>query len=203
MTTPPTYSIVGSGNVGSALARIFARAHVDVTIANTRGPESLRELTSELGPTVRAASITDAIEHDVIFIPIPFHAVEAFGQTLPNWTGKIVVDTTNSFWTPNADEILQGRLSSEFVAEAFPGAEVVKAFNQLPANVLSAEVPSAHGKRVVFVSSNSDAASGVIAQLARDLGFAPIELGRIDEGGRLIQAQNALVLRPLLEQPGA
>ena len=59
MTTPPTYSIVGSGNVGSALARIFARAHVDVTIANTRGPESLRELTSELGPTVQAASITD------------------------------------------------------------------------------------------------------------------------------------------------
>ena len=123
MTIPPTYSIVGSGNVGSALARIFARAHVDVTIANTRGPESLRELTSELGPTVQAASITDAIE-----------------------------------------------------------------------------VPSAHGKRVVIVSSNSDAASGVIAQLARDLGFAPIELGRIDEGGRLIQAQNALVLRPLIGQ---
>src|SRR6185436_11539686 len=97
MTTPPTYSIVGSGNVGSALARIFARAHVDVTIANTRGPESLRELTSELGPTVQAASITDAIKHDVIFIPIPFHAVEAFGQTRPDWTGKIVVDTTNSF----------------------------------------------------------------------------------------------------------
>jgi len=62
MTTTPTYSIVGSGNVGSALARIFARAHVNVTIANTRGPESLRELTSELGPTVQAASITAAIE---------------------------------------------------------------------------------------------------------------------------------------------
>jgi 8-hydroxy-5-deazaflavin:NADPH oxidoreductase len=91
MTTPPTYSIVGSGNVGSALARIFARAHVDVTIANTRGPESLRELTSELGPTVQAASITDAIEHDVIFIPIPFHAVEALGQTLPDCTGKMAL----------------------------------------------------------------------------------------------------------------
>jgi predicted dinucleotide-binding enzyme len=97
MTTPPTYSIVGSGNVGSALARIFARAHVDVTIANTRGPESLRELTSELGPTVQPASITDAIEHDVIFIPIPFHAVEAFGQTLPDWTQVGVGSTCRSF----------------------------------------------------------------------------------------------------------
>jgi predicted dinucleotide-binding enzyme len=65
--------------------------------------------------------------------------------------------------------------------------------------VVAAHLPTAHGKRVVFVSSNSDAASGVIAQLARDLGFAPIELGRIDEGGRLIQARNALVLRPLIE----
>ena len=201
MTTPTTYSIVGSGNVGSALARIFARAHLDVTIANTRGPETLHELATELGPTLHAATITDAIEHDVIFIPIPFHTVEVLGRTLPDWTGKIIVDTTNSFWTPNAEALLQGRLSSEFVADAFPGAELVKAFNQLPANVLSAEVPPDHGKRVVFVSSNSKTASAVIAQLARDLSFAPIELGRIDEGGRLIQAQNALVLRPLIEQP--
>jgi len=201
MATPTTYSIVGSGNVGSALARLFARADIDVTIANTRGPESLRHLTSELGPVVQAGTIADAVERDVIFIPIPFHAVAAFGRTLPDWTGKIIVDTTNSFSTPNADEMLQGRLSSEFVADAFPGAELVKAFNQLPAAVLAEEVPAAHGKRVVFVSSNSEAASGVIAQLASGLGLAPIELGRIDEGGRLIQARNALVLRPLIEQP--
>jgi len=201
MATPTTYSIVGSGNVGSALARLFARADIDVTIANTRGPESLRHLTSELGPVVQAGTIADAVERDVIFIPIPFHAVAAFGRIRPDWTGKIIVDTTNSFSTPNADEMLQGRLSSEFVADAFPGAELVKAFNQLPAAVLAEEVPAAHGKRVVFVSSNSEAASGAIAQLASGLGLAPIELGRIDAGGRLIQARNALVLRPLIEQP--
>lgn len=97
--------------------------------------------------------------------------------------------------------MLQGRLSTEFVADAFPGAAVVKAFNQIPANMLSAEVPLDHGKRVVFISSNNDDASAAIAHLADDLGLAPIQLGRIDDGGRLIQAQNALVLRNLIEQP--
>lgn len=201
VTESTSYSIVGTGNIGSALARLFARAHIDVTIANTRGPESFRPLTAELGPTVHPGTITEAIEGDVIFIAIPFGAVETFGRTLPDWTGKIVVDTTNSFWTPNADQLLNGRPSSEFVTDAFPGATVVKAFNQLPANVLAAEVPADHGKRVVFISSNNIAASTVVGELATGLGLAPIELGRIDEGGRLIQAQNALVLRALIEQP--
>jgi len=201
MTTPTNYSIVGSGNIGSALARLFARAGHDVTIANTRGPDSLRQLTEELGPSVRAGTLTDAIHGDVIFVAIPFHAVAAFGKSLPDWTGKIVVDATNSFWTPNADEMLQGRLSTEFVADSFPAAAVVKAFNQIPANMLSAEVPPDHGKRVVFISSNNDDASAAIAHLADDLGLAPIQLGRIDDGGRLIHAQNALVLRNLIEQP--
>ena len=49
-----TYAIVGSGNIGTALARLFARAGIAVDIANTRGPESLRELTGTLGPAVRA-----------------------------------------------------------------------------------------------------------------------------------------------------
>lgn len=196
-----SYAIVGTGNIGSALGRLFARAQIDVTIANTRGPESIRHLTTELGPTAHAATIAEALAADVIFIAIPFGAVETFARTRPDWTGKLIVDTTNSFWTPNVDQLLDGRLSSEFVTDAFPGATVVKAFNQLPANVLAAEVPAAHGKRVVFVASNNTAASTIVAELATALGLAPIELGRIDEGGRLIQAQNALVLRALIEQP--
>ncbi len=201
MTTPTSYSIVGSGNIGTALAQLFARTGIEVTIANTRGPETLRELTDELGTAVHAGSIADAVGCDIIFLAIPFHTVEAFGRTLPDWTTKIIVDATNSFWTPNAEELLQGRLSSEYVAEQFPGASVVKAFNQLPSGVLSNPVPPEHGKRVVFISSNDQSASTILKQLTIDLGFAPIEIGRLDEGGRLIQAQNALVLRPLIEQP--
>jgi predicted dinucleotide-binding enzyme len=201
MPTNTRYTIVGTGNIGSALARLFARADIEVSIANTRGPESIKDLTASLGPALHAVTLTEALACDVIFMAIPFPAVEKFGTALPDWSGKIVVDTTNAYYTPNADEILKGRLSSEFAAESLPGAEIVKAFNHLPANTLAAQVPAGQGKRVVFISSNSHEASAQIAHLAKALGLSAVELGRIDEGGRLIQVPNALVLRNLTEQP--
>lgn len=146
-------------------------------------------------------TLTEALASDVIFMAIPFGAVETFGKALPDWNGKIVVDTANAHYAPNAGDILKGRLSSRYAAEVLPGAQIVKAFNQLPAQTLAAEVPSGQGKRVVFVSSDSDEASSQIAELARTLGLSPVELGRIDEGGRLIEVPGALVLRNLTEQP--
>ena len=201
MATPPRYAIIGSGNIGSALAGLFARAGVKVAIANTRGPESLRPLVASLGSGVRAVPLDEALASEIILVAIPFTAVERFGASVPDWTGKTVVDTTNAFLTPNAEEILRGRLSSHYFAEQFPGAEVVKAFNQLPANTLAAELDPATGKRVVFVATDSPEAGDRIAGLVEDLGLAAVQLGRIDEGGRLIQARNALVLRGFVEQP--
>ncbi|GAA2706662.1 NADPH-dependent F420 reductase [Actinoplanes palleronii] len=201
MTTATRYAIVGSGNIGSALARLFARAGVEVAIANTRGPESLREVAAALGPAVQPVALAEALDCDVIFMAVPFPAVEEFGRSRPDWTGKIVVDTTNAYFTPNADEILRGRLSSHYTAEQLPGAEVVKAFNQLPANILAAELDPAVGRRVIFVASDVPAVGDRIADLIGKLGLAAVQLGRIGEGGRLIQARNALVLRNFIEQP--
>ena len=201
MSADTRYAIVGSGNIGSALARLFARAGVEVNIANTRGPHSISELAASLGSTVRAVTLTEALASDIIFMAIPFGAVEAFGNALPDWNGKIVVDTTNAHYAPNVGDILKGRLSSQYAAEVLPGAQIVKAFNQLPAQTLAAEVPSSQGKRVVFVSSDSAEASSQIVELARTLGLSAVELGRIDEGGRLIEAPSALVLRNFTEQP--
>ncbi|WP_326948920.1 NAD(P)-binding domain-containing protein [Amycolatopsis sp. NBC_01307] len=195
MTTRP--AIIGSGNIGSALARLFARAGVEVSIANTRGPESL----PSFGAGVHAVPLEETLESDVLFLAIPFTAVERFGKSRPDWTGKTVVDTTNAYYAPNADEILQGRLSTHYVAEQLPGAEVVKAFNQLPSGTLAAEPAPGPGKRVVFIATDAPAAGDRIADLAVALGFAAVQLGRIDEGGRLIQAQNALVLRNFVELP--
>jgi predicted dinucleotide-binding enzyme len=201
MSADTRYAIVGTGNIGSALARLFARAGVEVRIANTRGPDSISELAASLGSAVQAVTLTEALASDVIFMAIPFGAVEAFGNALPDWNGKIVVDTTNAHYAPNSGDILKGRLSSQYAAEVLPGAQIVKAFNQLPAQTLAAEVPSGQGKRVVFVSSDSGHASSQIAELARTLGLSAVELGRIDEGGRLIQVPGALVLRNFTEQP--
>jgi 8-hydroxy-5-deazaflavin:NADPH oxidoreductase len=202
MPTDTPYAIVGTGNIGSALARLFGRAGLEVYIANTRGPRTITELAANAGPSVIPVSLADALARDVIFLAIPFPAVEQLGKELPDWTGKTIVDTTNAHYAPNAaKDILNGRLSSHYVAEVLPGARVVKAFNQLPAETLAAPVPPAQGRRVVFISSDFPESSARIAQLADALGLSAVELGRIGDGGRLIEVPNALVLRNLTEQP--
>lgn len=196
-----TISIIGTGHVGSNLARVFARSRIDAMIANTRGPDSFAELAAEVAPTVRATTLDEAKKADVLFLAIPFLAAGPLGASQPQWNGKIIVDVTNSFSLPNEDDVLAGRLSTEIVTDAFPGADVVKAFNQLPANVLARQLPADEGKIVIFIASNSESASKEIAGIAETLGYSPVELGRVDEGGRLIQAGNALVLRLFTERP--
>ena len=196
-----TYAIIGSGNIGSALARLFARAGIEVDITNTRGPESIQDFANSLGAGVHAVPLAEALKSDVIVMAIPFTAVAEFGKAMPDWAGKVVVDTTNAHYTPGVDQVLHGLPAWEYVAASLPGADVVKAFNQLPAAVLSGELDPAVGKRVIFLGSDSAEAGGRIAQLVTDLGLAAVELGGFEQGGRLIEAPNALVLRNLIEQP--
>jgi predicted dinucleotide-binding enzyme len=89
-------------------------------------------------------------------------------------------------------------MSSEVNAERVPGAKLVKAFNQLPVKDLTRRVPDG-GKRVIFVSSDHTDASAKVARLTEELGFVPIEVGKLGEGGRLIQAPNALTFQNLIE----
>jgi predicted dinucleotide-binding enzyme len=201
MTTSRQHAIVGSGNIGTALARLFTRAGIEVSIANTRGPESIRPLAASIGAGVHVVDLEETLDSDVIMMAIPFAAVEQFGKSLPDWTGRIVVDTTNAHYTPNSGDILQGRLSTQYAAEHLPGAEVVKAFNQLPANTLAAELDPEVGRRVIFIATDFPRAGDQIADLVDRLGLTAVQLGRIDEGGRLIQAPNALVLRNFIERP--
>jgi predicted dinucleotide-binding enzyme len=175
------YAIIGAGKIGTALARTFARKNIDVAIANSRGPETLESLTEELGPNVVPQFIHDACEAELIFLAVPFPAHQDVAKQFKQWTGKIVVDTTNAFHI--APEELGSLLSSEIVSRAFGGARLVKAFNHLPAAQLGTN-PSLEGQRqVVFVSSNDADASAIVAALATELGFAPVELGRLDKGG--------------------
>ena len=173
------YAIIGSGNIGTALARAFARKRIDVAIANTRGPQTLTSLREELGPNVIPASSNDAYEADMIFLAVPFSAHKDVAKQFRAWNGKIVVDVTNALHA--APEELGRRLSSEVVSDAFSGARLVKAFNHLPAAQLGTN-PSLE-PQVVFVSSNDAAAGAAVADIATQLGFAPVQLGRLDEGG--------------------
>jgi len=201
MNTSTRYAIVGSGRIGTSLARLFSRAGIEAGIANTRGPESLRELAATLGSPIQPVSMTDALSSDVIFLAVPFPAVEQVGSLLPSWTGKTVVDATNAHYAPGSDDVLKGRASAHYTAEKFPGAAVVKAFNQLPADVLAAKLDPGIGKRVVFIAADVPEAGDRIAELAGELGLAAVQVGAIDKGGRLIEVPGPLVLRNLVERP--
>jgi len=192
------YSIVGTGTVGSTLARIFARAGVNVAIANTRGPETIN-LDSSQRANVTPVTIVEALEADIIFAAVQFGSVKAFGQSRDDWTGRIIVDVTNAFGVDPA--VFGGRTSSELVADWLPGARVVKAMNHLPYEVFETAIHGENGRRAVFVSSNDPDASSTVARLAEEVGFAPIELGRLDEGGRLLGLDGPLLCKNLVEYP--
>lgn len=192
-----TYSIIGSGNVGSALARQFARNGIAVGIANTRGADSLAALATELGSKVTAMTLQEALQADTIILAVPFMAHTAVAAAASNWAGKTVVDAMNTYGV--APEVLAGKASSDVVAAAFPGANVVKSLNQLPAKLLASSPAENGGRRVMFVAGNNDDASAAVVQLVANLGFAPIMIGTLGEGGRLLEKGGPLVLQNLIK----
>ena len=147
-------------------------------------------------------TIEQAVDADVIVFAVGSVAFKDVAALRDDWSGKVVIDVTNAFMLPAEvqEAEFHGRATSEVNAERVAGGKLVKAFNQLPAKALLAPVPDG-GRRVIFVSSDHDDASATVATLVEELGFAPIEVGRLAEGGRLIQARAALVLQNLIEFP--
>lgn len=183
-----SYAIIGFGAVGQALARAFARNNIDVSVATTRDPESFAAAAAAIGPGVTPVPLADAVKADIIFLAVRFQSYPDVARALPSWRGKIIVDVTNAYGVPN-DE-LGGRPSAEVVAAAFADGRLVKGFNHLVAAVL-AQDPAVHGgKRAVFLASDDEEAATTIGALAEELGFAPIKLGTLSEGGLLVQAHD-------------
>jgi predicted dinucleotide-binding enzyme len=182
-----SYAIVGFGAVGQALARAFARKNIDVTVASRRPPEALAPQARAIGPTVIAKSLPDALEADTIILAVPFGEHREVAKARPSWEGKTVIDATNAFGVP--PEELGGLPSSAFVAKAFTGAKLVKGFNHLIAATLAADPIVEGGHRVVFLSGDDEDATTAVTALVKQLGFAPVKLGKLNEGGALVHAR--------------
>jgi predicted dinucleotide-binding enzyme len=191
-----SYAIIGFGAVGQALARAFARQHIEVAVASRRPPGALAAQARAIGSTVVPKTLREAIEADVIILAVPFWEHRVVAKTLANWQGKTIVDATNAL-VPIED--LSGLPSSSVVARAFPGASFVKGFNHLPAGTLAADPKVLGGRRVVFLASDDEAAAAAVGALAERLGFAPVNLGKLEEGGTLVQARGK-VWAPLIFQ---
>jgi predicted dinucleotide-binding enzyme len=182
-----SYSIIGFGQVGQALARAFARQGIEVTVASRRPPGELVPQAQAIGPTVIPKPLQEAVQADVIVLAVPFREFPAVAGLPANWQGKTIIDATNAYGVPV--EELGGLPSSAVIAQAFAGAKFVKGFNHLPAGLLAADPNVEGGRRVVFLASDDDSAVPPVASLAERLGFAPVRLGRLAEGGALVQAR--------------
>ena len=194
--------IIGAGALGSNLARALAKAGVSAVISNSRGPQSLAGLIEEVGPNLKAVTTEEAAKADIVFVSVHWADLNKVLGGLPAWNNRIVVDTTNAveFIDPNSPEAkdpsnplgvhgikpvdLGDSYSSKFVRDLVPGARLVKAFNHLPAPLLTApSVPG--GQRVHFYSGDDADAKAKIRELIEKTGFAAIDLGSLEVGGRL------------------
>jgi hypothetical protein len=182
-----SYAIIGFGKIGHALAKTFARKGIEVSIATTRDPESFAADAAAIGPRIIPKKLAEAVKADTIFLAVRFESHSDVAKALSTWKGKTIVDVTNAYGVP--PEKLGGQPSSKFVAQAFTGARLVKGFNHLGAAVLEQDPAVDGGRRVVFLASDDDGAAEDIGELAENLGFAPLKLGGLSEGGLLVQAR--------------
>ncbi|MEO6851877.1 MAG: NADPH-dependent F420 reductase [Mucilaginibacter sp.] len=181
-----SYAIIGFGKIGQALAKAFARKSIEVSVATTRDPESFASAAAAIGPVIIPTTLEEAVKADIIFLAVHFDSAPDVAKALSSWEGKIIIDVTNAYGTP--PEKMGGLPSGKFVAQAFTGGKLVKGFNHLVAALLDQD-PAVHGgKRVVFLASDDEGAAAEISTLAENLGFAPVKLGGLSEGGLLVQA---------------
>jgi predicted dinucleotide-binding enzyme len=192
-STPMNIGLIGAGHIGGTAAQLFVTAGHAVALSNSRGPDTLTDQVEALGPRARAMTIDDAAAFGtVVMEAIPFGHV----QDLPAdaLDGRILISASNYY--PNRDgriDAVEGEdalTHTELVARHADGARVVKAFNTIywehlrDQNDASAPVEE---RRVIPLAGDDAEAKAVVAQLIEDIGFAPLDLGGLREGGRRMQ----------------
>ena len=183
-----TWGFIGSGNIGSTVARLAVAAGHDVVMSNSRGPETLSGLVGELGDRARAATAAEAAQAgDVVVVTIPLKnyrdvPVEALA-------GKIVIDTMNYY--PGRDGQIaeldsQATTSSELLQAHLPDSKVVKGFNNIFfQHLASLARPSGSADRSALAIAGDDAeAKRVVTGLLDELGYDTVDLGPLSEGWR-------------------
>lgn len=181
--------IVGAGNIGGNLARVLTRSGHTVLLANSKGPDSLRELVAEIGPGVEAVTVPQAAAAgDLAIVTIPLKAVSSLNPA--DFAGQIVIDTCNYY--PDRDGHFDAldagsTTSSELVADQLSGSTIVKAFNTIYFERLRDEgrPAAAPADRLAIPVASDDAeAKSLVMALIDQIGFAAVDAGTLAEGAR-------------------
>jgi 8-hydroxy-5-deazaflavin:NADPH oxidoreductase len=194
---------IGAGNVAQAIARHAAGQGHQVVLSNSRGPASLTVLAEQLGPHVTAGTREEAACAELVVRAVGWPQVPDAVAGLPPFGGRIVIDTTNQFASPppHAEIADLGPLTgSEHVASLLPGARVVKAFNSLYGQYIDADPRHDAGRQVLFLAGDDADAKTTVIELTTSFGFAPVDLGPLREGGRLMQLGGPLSGLHVLKQ---
>jgi predicted dinucleotide-binding enzyme len=197
-----TWGFIGSGHIGSTVARLAIAAGHDVVLSNSRGPETLVDLVAELGPHARAATPREAARAgDLVVVTIPLKAYRAV--PVDELADKVVIDTMNYY--PQRDgqiDVLDdgSTTSSELLQAHLPQSHVVKAFNNIffehLRDLAQPLLPSGAENRSALAVAGDDAAAKDAVRRALDaIGYDTLDLGPLAEGWRIQPGQPAYGLQ--------
>ena len=183
-----TWGFIGSGNIGSTVARLAVAAGDDVVLSNSRGPETLAELVDELGPHARAASSREAAAAgDVVVVTIPLKSYR--DVPVDELRGTVVLDTMNYY--PQRDGQIaalddESTTTSELLQAHLPESHVVKVFNNIYfGHLASLARPSGDPERSALAIAGDDAAAkALVTTLLDRIGYDTLDLGALSEGWR-------------------
>ena len=183
-----TWGFIGSGNIGSTLARLAVAAGHDVVLSNSREPETLAEVVAELGPHARAATPAEAARAgDVVVVTIP---LRSYPQVpVEELRGKVVIDTMNYYPQrdgniPELDD--ESTTSSELLQAHLPDAKVVKGFNNIFVQHLAAlpRPAGAEDRSALPIAGDDREAKQAVSELFDEIGYDTVDLGPLSEGWR-------------------
>ncbi len=184
-----TIGLIGAGHIGSQLARLAVKNGYDVVISNSRGPATLADLVTELGPHARAATPEEAASAgDIVVVTIP---LKNLGDVpAAPLAGKIVIDTLNYY--PQRDGHIaalddEKTTTSEMVQKHLPRSSVVKAFNHIYAAELTmhGQPAGSANRRALAIAGNDPAANKTVSALLDQFGFDTVDMGPLSESWRI------------------
>jgi hypothetical protein len=183
-----TLGLIGSGNIGSTVARLAVAAGYDVVLSNSRGPDTLTDLVVELGGHTRAATAQEAAEAgDLVVVTVPLKAVhDVPAEPL---RGKVVIDTCN-YYPARDGQIAQldeeSTTTSELVQAHLPDSHVVKAFNNIWFGFLATlgRPSGAEDRSVLALAGDDAAAKKTVAEFFDEIGYDAYDVGPLAEGWR-------------------
>jgi 8-hydroxy-5-deazaflavin:NADPH oxidoreductase len=183
-----TWAFIGSGNIGSTVAKLAILAGHDVVMSNSRGPETLSDLVAELGPRARAATAEDAAAAgDLVVVTIPLKNYR--DVPVEPLRGQVVIDTMNYY--PQRDGQIaelddESTTTSELLQAHLPGSNVVKAFNNIFVGHLAVlgRTTGDPLRSALAIAGDDAEAKQVVTEALDSIGYDTVDLGPLSEGWR-------------------